>query len=150
MSDLRDWLRGHRLEQYADAFEANDIDLDVLPDLNEGDLEQLGLSLGNRRRLLKAVAGLGAAAVTSQSSSQQTPSTDEKPAAVEGQGSGDAERRQVTVMFADMVGSTALSAKVDPELLGGLIRRYQDAVAGAIGRYGVVVDKFMGGGVLDY
>jgi class 3 adenylate cyclase/tetratricopeptide (TPR) repeat protein len=150
MSDLRDWLRGHRLEQYADAFEANDIDLDVLPDLNEGDLEQLGLSLGNRRRLLKAIAGLGAAAAPSGSSSEPKPSTDGKPGSAEGPGSGDAERRQVTVMFADMVGSTALSAKVDPELLGGLIRRYQDAVAGAIGRYGGFVAKFMGDGVLAY
>ena len=56
----------------------------------------------------------------------------------------------MTVMFADMVGSTALSAKIDPELLGGLIRRYQDAVAGAIGRYGGFVAKFMGDGVLAY
>ena len=150
MGDLRDWLRGHGLEQYADAFEANDIDLDILPDLNEGDLEQLGLSLGNRRRLLKAIAGLGTAAAPSQSSSQQKLLGDEKPAAAEAAGSGDAERRQVTVMFADMVGSTALSAKVDPELLGGLIRRYQDAVAGAIGRYGGFVAKFMGDGVLAY
>jgi class 3 adenylate cyclase/tetratricopeptide (TPR) repeat protein len=150
MSDLRDWLRGHRLEQYADAFEANDIDLDVLPDLNEGDLEQLGLSLGNRRRLLKAIAGLGLEVFPSGPSSQQKPSTDETPGSAEGPGSGDAERRQITVMFADMVGSTALSAKVDPELLGGLIRRYQDAVAGAIGRYGGFVAKFMGDGVLAY
>src|ERR1700739_1438752 len=56
MSDLRDWLRGNNLEQYADAFEANDIDLDILPDLHDRDFEQLGLSLGNRRRLLKAIA----------------------------------------------------------------------------------------------
>ena len=56
MSDLRDWLGRHKLEQYADAFEANDIDLDILPELNDGDLEKLGVSLGNRRRLLKAIA----------------------------------------------------------------------------------------------
>jgi SAM domain (Sterile alpha motif) len=55
MSEVRDWLRRNNLEQYADAFEANDIGIDILPDLNEHDLEQLGLSLGNRRRLLKAV-----------------------------------------------------------------------------------------------
>ena len=59
-SDLRDWLRGNNLEQYADAFEANDIDLDILAELTDRDLEQLGLSLGNRRRLLKAIAGRGA------------------------------------------------------------------------------------------
>ena len=55
MSDLRDWLRGNNLEQYAEAFEANDIDLDILPELSEPDLEKLGLSLGNRRRLLRAI-----------------------------------------------------------------------------------------------
>ncbi len=138
MSDLRDWLRRNKFEQYADAFEANDVDLDILPELSERDLEQLGLSLGNRRRLLKAIAER--CAETAQS----------KPSGPEGSGSSDAERRQVTVLFADMVGSTALSGKVDPELLGGLIRRYQDATAGAIGRYGGFVAKFMGDGVLAY
>ena len=136
MSDIRDWLRRNKFEQYADAFEANDIDLDILPELSEGDLEQLGLSLGNRRRLLKAIA---------DRSAEASPS---RPA--EDAGSGDAERRQVTVLFSDMVGSTALSAKIDPELLGGVIRRYQDAAAGAIGRYGGFVAKFMGDGVLAY
>jgi class 3 adenylate cyclase/tetratricopeptide (TPR) repeat protein len=138
MSDLREWLRGHKLEQYADAFEANDIDLDILAELSEQDLAQLGLSLGNRRRLLKAIAEREAGASPS------------KPVPSEGPNAPDAERRQVTVLFADMVGSTALSAKVDPELLGGLIRRYQDATAGAIGRYGGFVAKFMGDGVLAY
>ena len=141
MSDLRDWLRRNNLEQYAETFETNDIDLDILPDLTDRDLDQLGLSLGNRRRLLKALAGRSAEAA---------PSSDSKSSSTDRPGSGDAERRQVTVLFADMVGSTALSAKVDPELLGGLIRRYQDAVAGAIGRYGGFVAKFMGDGVLAY
>src|ERR1700693_2347411 len=136
MNDIRDWVRGNKLEQFADVFEANDIDLDILAELSDHDLEQLGLSLGNRRRLLKAIAGRGAAAAP------LTPSNPEGPA--------DAERRQVTVLFADMVGSTALSGQVDPELLGSLIRRYQDATAGAIGRYGGYVAKFMGDGVLAY
>lgn len=149
MSDLRDWLRANSLEQYADAFEANDIDLDVLPDLDDRDLERLGLSLGNRRRLLKAIAARDAAAA-SISAARNASSPDRSPPAAEEPGSGAAERRQVTVMFADMVGSTALSAKLDPELLGGVIRRYQDAVAGAIGRYGGFVAKFMGDGVLAY
>lgn len=147
MSYLRDWLREHNLEQYADAFEANDIDFDILPDLDDHDLEQLGLSLGNRRRFLKAIAaGNTAGALTS--GQDEAPSSGK--ASTEASGSSDAERRQVSVMFADMVGSTALSAKLDPELLGGLIRRYQDAVAGAIGRYGGFVAKFMGDGVLAY
>jgi class 3 adenylate cyclase/tetratricopeptide (TPR) repeat protein len=138
MTDLRDWLRKNKLEQYADAFEANDIDLDILPDLSEHDLEQLGLSLGNRRRLLKAIVDRGAEVAPS------------KPIDPDGSSSGDAMRRQVTVLFADMVGSTALSGQVDPEILGSLIRRYQDATAGAIGRYGGFVAKFMGDGVLAY
>jgi hypothetical protein len=83
MSDLRDWLRRNKLEQYADLFEANDIDLDILAELSDGDLEQLGLSLGNRRRLLKAIAGRGAEAAQL------------KPSSPEGSGSNDAERRQV-------------------------------------------------------
>src|SRR5689334_14466522 len=112
MSDLRDWLRNNHLEQYADAFEANDIDLDILSELDDRDLEQLGLSLGNRRRLLKAI--------TARRSGSRGTSSPGKPSSAEEPGSGDAERRQVTVMFADMVGSTALSAKFDPELLGGL------------------------------
>src|SRR5580700_3863500 len=145
MSDLREWLRANNLEQYAAAFEANDIDLDILAELDDRDLEQLGLSLGNRRRLLKAIAERNSKTV----SSDQAPLLDTSSATPES-GSGDAERRQVTVMFIDMVGSTALSAKIDPELLGGVIRRYQDAVAGVIGRYGGFVAKFMGDGVLAY
>jgi class 3 adenylate cyclase len=136
MSELREWLRRNNFEQYADAFEENDIDLDILPELSEHDLEQLGLSLGNRRRLLKAVAGRGAEAAA--------PTQSHPPAA------GDAERRQVTVLFCDMVGSTALANAIDPELLGNLIRRYQDVAAGAIGRFGGFVAKFMGDGVLAY
>jgi class 3 adenylate cyclase/tetratricopeptide (TPR) repeat protein len=147
MSDLREWLRANNLEQYAAAFEANDIDLDILAELDDSDLEQLGLSLGNRRRLLKAISTRNA--TPAPVSADQAPQSDKSSAAPES-GSGDAERRQVTVMFIDMVGSTALSAKLDPELLGGVIRRYQDAVAGVIGRYGGFVAKFMGDGVLAY
>jgi class 3 adenylate cyclase len=153
MSDLRDWLRGYNLEQYADAFEANDIDLDILSDLSDHDLAQLGLSLGNRRRLLKAIAARNQSpppVPVQDNGLQRGLPRDKTSSAAEASGSGEAERRQVTVMFADMVGSTALSARLDPELLGALIRRYQDAVAGAIGRYGGFVAKFMGDGVLAY
>src|SRR5439155_3193690 len=110
---------------------------DILPELTEGDLEKLGVSLGNRRRLMKAIAerALNAGQSAPKAMSES---------------SGEAERRQVTVLFCDMVGSTALSGSVDPELLGALIRRYQDAVAGAIGRFGGFVAKFMGDGVLAY
>jgi class 3 adenylate cyclase/tetratricopeptide (TPR) repeat protein len=141
MSDLRGWLRAHNLEQLADPFEVNDIDVDILAELTEADFEKLGISLGNRRRLLKAIA------------EGTSPRAEPNPAAAEAsapsEGAG-AERRQVTVLFCDMVGSTALSESIDPELLGALMRRYQDAAAGAIGRYGGFVAKFMGDGVLAY
>ena len=141
MSDLRDWLRKNKLDQYADAFEANDIDFDILSELTEHDLERLGMSLGNRRRLVKAIAERagGESATTSMSA----PGLDSGV-------SSEAERRQVTVLFCDLVGSTALSGAIDPEPLGTLIRRYQDAAAGAIGRFGGFVAKFMGDGVLAY
>ena len=139
MSELREWLRRNKFEQYADAFEANDIGLDILPELSERDLEQLGVSLGNRRRLLKAIAEGAGTIAQPKAAEARAPET-----------SADAERRQVTVLFCDMVGSTALSGAVDPELLGSLIRRYQDAAAGAIGRFGGFVAKFMGDGVLAY
>jgi SAM domain (Sterile alpha motif) len=107
MSNLWDWLRANN--QYADALKTNDIDLDILPDVDYHDLEQLGLSLGNRRRLLKAITARDTAAAPI-SSGRKAFSTDIPLPAAEHPGSGDAERRQVTVMFADMVGSTALSA----------------------------------------
>lgn len=141
MSDLRDWLRKNKLEQYSDSFEANDIDLDILSELTEPDLEKLGLSLGNRRRLMKAIAERAAW----ESTAMPTPSP-ELDLAV----SSEAERRQVTVLFCDLVGSTALSGMIDPEPLGTLIRHYQDAAAGAIGRFGGFLAKFMGDGVLAY
>src|ERR1700691_3890696 len=143
MSDVRGWLRAQNLEQLAETFEANDIDVDILSELTEEDLEKLGVSIGNRRRLLKAIAE--GAAKSSESKAAST----EAPAASAPSQAG-AERRQVTVLFCDMVGSTALSEAVDPELLGALIRRYQDAAAGAIGRYGGFVAQFMGDGVLAY
>src|SRR6202167_453533 len=143
MSDVRGWLRAQNLEQLAETFEANDIDVDILSELTEEDLEKLGVSIGNRRRLLKAIAE--GAAKSSESKAAST----EAPAASAPSQAG-AERRQVTVLFCDMVGSTALSGAVDPELLGALIRRYQDAAACAISRYGGVVAKFMGYCVLAY
>ena len=139
MNKLREWLRRNNFGQYADAFEANDIGLDILPELSEHDLEQLGVSLGNRRRLLKAIAEEAATTAQPKAAEAKVPES-----------SADAERRQVTVLFCDMVGSTALSGAVDPEVLGNLIRRYQDAAAGAIGRFGGFVAKFMGDGVLAY
>jgi class 3 adenylate cyclase/tetratricopeptide (TPR) repeat protein len=141
MSDLRDWLRKNELEQYADAFEANDIDFDILSELTEHDLEKLGVSLGNRRRLVKAIA---------ERAGGESATTPMPAPGLDSGVSSEAERRQVTVLFCDLVGSTALSGAIDPEPLGTLIRRYQDTAAGAIGRFGGFVAKFMGDGVLAY
>jgi class 3 adenylate cyclase len=137
MSDLRDWLRRNKFEQYADAFEANDIDLDILPELTEDDLGKLGVSLGNRRRLLKALA-------------ERASDTDKVAPMSAPQSSGEAERRQVTVMFSDLVGSTALSARMDPEDLREVISTYQKCVAETVRRFGGFVAKYMGDGVLVY
>src|SRR5208282_2533892 len=136
MSDLRDWLRRNKFEQYADAFEANDIDLDILPELTEDDLGKLGVSLGNRRRLLKALA--------------ERASDDEVALTAAPESSGEAERRQVTVMFSDLVGSTALSARMDPEDLREVISAYQKCVADTVRRFDGFVAKYMGDGVLVY
>ena len=137
MGGLREWLRKFNMEQYADAFEQDDIDLDILEKLTEQDFVELGVSRGNRRRLMTAIAMRSGEAA----GAEQTPAVET---------SSEAERRQVTVLFCDLVGSTQMSVLLDPEILATLIRRYQDAVAGAIGRYGGFVAKFMGDGVLAY
>src|SRR5437868_7255655 len=103
--DVGDWLRDLGLEQYGQLFRASEIDAEVLPELTEIDLEKLGVPLGHRKRLIKAIAGLSAAEKTAV---PQPASAETKPAEF-------AERRRLTVMFCDLVGSTALSARLDPE-----------------------------------
>jgi class 3 adenylate cyclase/tetratricopeptide (TPR) repeat protein len=137
--DVAVWLRGLGLQQYEALFRENDIDAEVLSDLTDRDLEKIGVSLGHRKRLLKAVAALaGPAAVPPALTAPIPPVADA------------AERRQLTVMFCDLVGSTALSAGLDPEDMREVIRAYQDACSGAIARYDGFVAKFMGDGVLAY
>jgi class 3 adenylate cyclase/predicted ATPase len=137
--DIDGWLRGIGLEQYAQTFRDNAIDADVLRDLTDEHLRELGLPLGARLKLLRAVAALG--------TSEQTPASQEitPPAA-----RTDAERRQVTVMFSDLVGSTALSTRMDPEDLREVISAYQKCVAETVRRFGGFVAKYMGDGVLVY
>ncbi len=140
MTDFVDWLGAIGLGRHAEALRANDVDFDVLSTLTEADLRELGLSLGDRKRLLQAVAARGEA-VPPETASPMTTATPASPAA---------ERRQLTVMFVDLVGSTALSARLDPEDMREVIRAYQNAVAGEITRYEGHVAKFMGDGVLAY
>ena len=137
--DVGGWLRSLGLGQYEALFRASDIDADVLPELTEVYLEKLGISLGHRKRLLRAIAGLVAAA------------TSAPPSASTGAKTHDAaERRQLTVMFCDLVGSTPLSTLFDPEDLREEIRAYQNAVSAVVARYDGFIAKFMGDGVLAY
>jgi class 3 adenylate cyclase len=140
MNDLRTWLDEVGLGEHADLLAENDIELDVLPHLTESDLRELGLSLGHRKKLLAAV---------SARLDLQMPTGAGLPSRSSGE-AADGERRQLTVMFCDLVGSTELAQAMDPELLHEPMRRYQDAVAAAIVRYGGFVAKFLGDGVLAY
>src|SRR6516225_6213275 len=137
--DIAGWLRGLGLERYEAAFRENEIDAEVLPELTEAHLERLGLPLGPRLRLLKAITALREGALP--------PSNALAPAAAP---SGEAERRQLTVMFCDLVGSTALSARLDPEDLRAVIGAYHRCVAGVVGGFGGFVARYMGDGVLVY
>jgi class 3 adenylate cyclase len=137
--DVGGWLRSLGLGQYETLFRASEIDADILPELTEVDLEKLGVPLGHRKRLLRAISGLTAAETLAGPSA----STGAKPHDV-------AERRQLTVMFCDLVGSTALSVRFDPEELREEIRAYQNTVSAVVARYDGFVAKFMGDGVLAY
>src|SRR5438067_5852199 len=143
--DLRLWLQRVGLDQLADTFAANDIDLAVLPDLSDEDLKELGLSLGHRRRLLRAIAELSVAAAPAP----ETAIASADHAFGDG-GAREAERRQLTVLFCDLVGSTELSRRHDPEDLRELLRRYHDAVAAVVRRFGGYVANYLGDGVLAY
>ena len=138
--DVASWLRSLGLEQYEATFRDNAIDDSVLPDLTDQDLEKLGVLLGHRRKLLPAIANLE---TTTQSAAATS-------AAVDALRRDTAERRQVTVMFSDLVGSTALSARMDPEDLREVISAYQKCVAETVQRFGGFVAKYMGDGVLVY
>ncbi len=142
MPTLVEWLEGQGLGQYAILFAENEIDLDILPELTEHDFEKLGLPLGARKRVLKAIRSQG------QTSSVEAPSLslpDSAPgSSVEG------ERRQLTVMFCDLVGSTALSEKLDPEELRALLHNYRTVCGEVIARYEGFVARYVGDGILTY
>ena len=139
--DVAAWLQGLGLERYVPAFRDNEIDWDALPKLSAEDLKDLGVVLGgHRRKLLAAIDALGAAA---PASAVTTVPRDASARA-------DAERRHLTVMFCDLVGSTALATRFDPEDLRDLIGDYHHAVADTVGRFDGFVAKYMGDGVLIY
>src|SRR5690349_3420696 len=137
------WLSGLGLGQYEQVFRDNDVDADLLPTLTADDLRELGVaSLGHRKRLLAAIATLAP-----PPAGPQPPATAPAPTPLT---APQAERRQLTVMFVDLVGSTALSARLDPEEMREVLRAYQNAIAGEIARIDGHVAKLMGDGVLAY
>ena len=130
MTDVGEWLAGLGLEKYAALFAEHEITDDALAYLTEEDLTAIGVALGARRRILAAIPALAEPA----------------PAAPP----REAERRQITVMFCDLVGSTALSEKLDPEDLRSLMQDYQQAAGGVIERYGGHVAQYLGDGLMTY
>ena len=140
MTPIEEWLGSLGLSEYADRFAENRIDLSILQDLTDQDLKDIGVVLGDRRRILRAIAELtGTISATPQLA-----------AAPESKPRDEAERRQVTVLFSDLVGSTALSARMDPEDLRELISAYHKCVAEAVRRFGGFVAQYLGDGVLVY
>ena len=139
MQQIADWLTSLGMSEYAQRFAENDIDISVLRDLTDQDLKDLGVSLGHRRKMLRAIAELAGAVSASPPSALAEPKSPKT-----------AERRQVTVMFSDLVGSTALSARMDPEDLREVISAYQKCVAETVRHFGGFVAKYMGDGVLVY
>ncbi len=143
MQQIADWLGKLGLSEYAQRFVENDIDFTILGDLTDQDLEKIGIaSLGHRRKLLRAIANLETIEKSAPAVAVPAPAT---PLPLD-----IAERRQVTVMFSDLVGSTALSARMDPEDLREVISAYQECVAEVVRRFDGFVAKYMGDGVLVY
>src|SRR5215471_19320692 len=137
--EIGDWLRQLDLGQYIEVFSENAIDWALLPTLTADDLKDIGVVVvGHRRKLLNAIAALSdATSASSASAATQLAST-------------GAERRQLTVMFCDLVGSTPLSARFDPEDLREIVGAYQRTIAETVGRFAGFVAKYMGDGVLIY
>jgi class 3 adenylate cyclase/ABC-type transport system involved in cytochrome c biogenesis ATPase subunit len=143
LDELERWLTPLGLAALAPNLRANDVDLDILPALTEADLEKLGLSLGHRRKLLRAAATLSGVSSPPPSAAPSA----ERPRDPD---HASAERRQVTIMFCDLVGSTALSARLDPEDMREIIGAYHRCCAERITEAGGFVAKYMGDGVLAY
>jgi class 3 adenylate cyclase/predicted ATPase len=141
MTDLQLWLEKIGLTQYADLFAKNDIEWETLPELNEQDFEKLGVSLGHRKKLIKAISETfsGSFNKYKRRSRSATRTADAR-----------AERRHLTVLLCDLVGSTALSARLDPEDLRLILKEFQRCCADALHRYEGHIARFMGDGVLAY
>jgi len=142
------WLDDLGLGQYRETFKQNAIDWDVLPDLSDGDLEALGVLLGHRKKLLRAIALLSQSAEpTGRGPIPISDVPGRQPSHPE---ADQAERRQLTVMFCDLVDSTALSHQLDPEDLQHIVRQFLDTCSQAIGRFEGYIARYMGDGMLVY
>ncbi len=137
MQQVAAWLEKLGMSEYAGRFAENRIDFSALRDLTDQDLRDLGVVLGDRRKLLRAIGELSGADHKATSGTSVSPQ-------------GNAERRQLTIMFCDLVGSTALSAQFDPEDLREIIGVYHRCCAAIVERNGGFVAKYMGDGVLGY
>src|SRR6516164_1547081 len=137
MKGIAEWLASIGLSEYAQRFADNGIDLSVIHDLTEEDLKDLGVLLGHRPKILRAIAELPAAPAPAETATEPVPRD-------------EAERRQLTLMFCDLVGSTALSARLDPEEMWAVIASYQACIGEVIGRYQGMIARYMGDGVLAY
>jgi len=144
----RQWLSGLGLERYAPLFEENDLALDLVAELGDADLRELGVSsMGHRKTLLRAIEELRRDGWFADHAARETPAA---AAAAIGERAPQAERRQLSIMFCDLVGSTELSGRLDPEDLSTVIQRYQSAVTQEVARFEGNVAKLMGDGVLAY
>ena len=141
MQEIGDFLEKLGMPEYGERFAENDIDASVLPHLTDQSLKELGVSLGHRLKILAAIKELSG--LTPAAPGPAVAPAEPKP-------QDTAERRQVTVMFSDLVGSTALSARMDPEDLREVISSYLKCVAQTVQRFGGFVAKYMGDGVLVY
>jgi class 3 adenylate cyclase/tetratricopeptide (TPR) repeat protein len=137
MKGIAEWLASIGLSEYAQRFADNGIDLSVIRDLTEQDLKDLGVLLGHRRRILRAIAELPAALAPAETATEPVPRE-------------EGERRQLTVMFCDLVGSTALSARLDPEEMWRVIASYHACIGEVIGSHQGMIARYMGDGVLAY
>ena len=141
MRGTAEWLESIGLGEYAQRFADNAIDLSILRDLTDQDLKELGVLLGHRRKMLRAIAELGETSAIASAAPATEP---------EQESSDEAERRHLTVMFCDLVGSTALSTRLDPEDMWRVIASYHGCIGEVIGRYQGMIARYMGDGVLAY
>lgn len=150
MMTLSAWLRQIGLERYELIFSENDVDLDVLPMLTEQELQDLGISLGHRKKLLRAVAELDGFQSVERSESVAAPIKTARETAPGSAGLAEGERRHITVLFCDLAGSTELSHKLDPEDLREVMRRYQEVAGRVVERYEGHVAQYLGDGMMVY